>query len=169
MKNSINDYMQEAITEARKAEEFGEVPVGAIIVKDDVIIGRGYNLVKTDKCPTSHAEISAIREASRFMKSERLVDCDMYVTLEPCTMCAGAIVLARIANLYIGAADEKTGACGSVFDLTNSQELNHRINVNFDIEKEECSRMLKDFFKALRNNKKNSKMCYGGITNEKQN
>ncbi len=150
MKSSVNEYMQEALTEAHKAENVDEVPVGAVIVKDGIIIGRGYNLVKKEKCPTSHAEISAIREASSFLKTERLVDCDMYVTLEPCVMCAGAIVLARIKNLYIGAPDEKTGACGSIFDVTNSPKLNHRVNVYFGIEEVECSQILKTFFKKLR-------------------
>ncbi len=140
--------MKEALKEAKKAYEKGEVPIGAVIVKDNQIISRAHNLVEMEQDPTAHAEIIAIRQAAR--KIGRLTECDMYVTCEPCSMCSGAIVWAKIKNLYIGTKDEKTGCCGSIFNIVQEDKLNHRVNVCFDVLQKECSEILKDFFKQLR-------------------
>ncbi|HEY8363306.1 MAG TPA: tRNA adenosine(34) deaminase TadA [Tissierellaceae bacterium] len=148
-------YMREALKEAKKAYSIYEVPVGAIIVYNGQIIGRGYNQRETLKDPTAHAEILAIKEASKFLDSWRLVDCTMYVTLEPCAMCAGAIVNSRIKRLVIGARDLKRGCCGTVENLTNHPKFNHRLEVEFGVLEEECSSILSDFFKELREQKKN--------------
>lgn len=148
-------YMREALKEAKKAYSIYEVPVGAIIVYNGKIIGRGYNQRETLKDPTAHAEILAIKEASKFLDSWRLVDCTMYVTLEPCAMCAGAIVNSRIKRLVIGARDLKRGCCGTVENLTNHPKFNHRLEVEFGVLEEECSSILSDFFKELREQKKN--------------
>ncbi len=144
--------MKEALKEAKKAYELKEVPVGAVIVKDDKIIARAHNLRETKNMATAHAEILAIEKASKKINSWRLVDCDMYVTLEPCTMCMGAIISSRINNLYIGALDPKTGACGSFIDLRD-YKYNHTVNVNKGILTEKCEYILKDFFKKLRKKK----------------
>lgn len=141
--------MEEALKEAKKAYEKDEVPVGAVIVKDGKIISRAHNLRESKKMATAHAEILAIEKASKKMNSWRLVDCDMYVTLEPCTMCMGAIISSRIKNLYIGALDNKTGACGSFVDL-NMYKYNHTVNIYKGILLEKCEYILKDFFKKLR-------------------
>lgn len=146
--------MSEAIKEAIKAEHCGEVPIGAIIEKDGVIIGRGHNLTETSKDPTAHAEIVAIRNAAENLGGWRLSGCNIYVTCEPCAMCAGAIVLARIQKAYIGTKDPKSGACGSVFNIIQEQKLNHYTEIEIGIMQEECERMLKDFFKKRR--KKNT-------------
>lgn len=148
-------YMREALKEAKKAYSIYEVPVGAIVVYNGQIIGRGYNQRETLKDPTAHAEILAIKEASKFLDSWRLVDCTMYVTLEPCAMCAGAIVNSRIKRLVIGARDLKRGCCGTVENLTNHPKFNHRLEVEFGVLEEECSSILSDFFKELREQKKN--------------
>ena len=149
-------YMKEALKEAKKAYDKFEVPVGCVIVKDNKIIARGYNLKETKYDTTKHAEIIAIQNASKKLKSWRLLDCDMYVTLEPCSMCAGAIINSRIKNLYIGTLDEKTGAAGSVLNLFEDYTFNHKVNVEKGILKQDCEKMLKDFFKNLRNIKKNN-------------
>ena len=128
----------------------GEVPIGAVVVKDGIIIGRGHNKTETAKDPTAHAEMEAIRAASAVLGGWRLLGCDMYVTAEPCSMCAGAIVWSRIENLYIGTMDPKAGACGSVFNIVQEDKLNHQVNVTTGILQEECSRLLKDFFRSLR-------------------
>lgn len=144
--------MKEALKEAQKAYEKLEVPVGAIIVKDGKIIAKAHNLREKKQCATAHAEILAIEKASKKLDSWRLIDCDMYVTLEPCTMCMGAIISSRIRNLYIGALDQKTGACGSFVDLTKLK-YNHTVNIFRGILQDKCEYILKDFFKNLRRNK----------------
>ncbi|NLY86374.1 MAG: tRNA adenosine(34) deaminase TadA [Tissierellia bacterium] len=150
-------YMREALEEAKKAYSIYEVPVGAIIVYKGKIIGRGYNQRETLKDPTAHAEVLAIKEASKFLDSWRLLDCTMYVTLEPCAMCAGAIVNSRIGRLVIGTRDLKRGCCGTVEDLTNHPKFNHRLEVEFGVLEEECSSILSNFFKELRELKKSIK------------
>ena len=142
--------MEEALVEAKKAFELGEVPVGAVIVKDGEIIARAHNLTETSKDPTAHAEVLAIKEAAEVLGGWRLLGCSMYVTLEPCSMCAGALVWSRMENLFIGARDPKTGACGSVFNIVDSGKLNHNVNVEYGLLEEECSELLKEFFRALR-------------------
>ncbi len=147
-------FMQEAIKEAKKAKEKLEVPVGCVIVKDGKIIARAHNLKESKVDTTKHAEILAIQKASKKLKAWRLLDCEMYVTLEPCPMCAGAIIQSRIKTIYIGAMDEKTGACGSVLNLLQDYAFNHIVEVEKGIEKEKCEKILKDFFKEIRQKKK---------------
>ena len=144
--------MAEAIEEARKAENCGEVPIGAIVEKDGIIIGRGHNLTETLKDPTAHAEITAIRNAAKELGGWRLSGCRLYVTCEPCAMCAGAMVLARIEKAVIGAPDPKSGACGSVLNVTQEGRLNHRVEIETGIMRGECESMLKGFFKKRRKN-----------------
>lgn len=148
--NTAQHFMAEALDLAREAAEAGEVPVGAVIVRDGKMIGRAGNRTEAQKDPTAHAEMLAIRQALEAVGGWRLTGCDMYVTLEPCTMCAGAIVHARIRNLYIGTEDPKTGACGSVLDITGDTRLNHQPHVERGILREECSDLLKCFFRQLR-------------------
>ena len=143
-------FMKEALKEAKKAYDKLEVPVGAVIVKDGKIIARAHNLKETKCDTTNHAEIIAIQKASKKLKSWRLLDCEMYVTLEPCSMCAGAIINSRIKKVYIGANDEKTGAVGSVLNLFEDYKFNHNVEFEKGILKEECENILKDFFKNLR-------------------
>ena len=143
-------FMEEALRLARLAAEAGEIPVGAVIVKDGEIIGRGFNSTETDKDPTCHAEIKAIRQAAAALGGWRLSGCSMYVTLEPCSMCAGAIVLARLDALYIGTPDPKSGACVSLSQITTDSRLNHRVELHVGILQEECSAVMKDFFRKLR-------------------
>lgn len=143
-------YMREALKEAKKAYNIEEVPVGAIIVRNNKIISRAYNLKETRKDATKHAEIIAIQKASKKLDMWRLNDCEMYVTLEPCSMCAGAIIQSRITKIYIGTMDYKTGACGSVFNLFKDYKFNHEVEVEYGILKEECENILKNFFKELR-------------------
>ena len=144
-------FMREALKEAGKAFDLGEVPVGCVIVKDGEIIARGYNLTETEKDPTVHAEMNALREAAKKLGGWRLPGCSVYVTCEPCSMCAGAMVWARIENLYIGADDPKAGACGSVLNVADCSALNHRIHVERGILEDECGQIMKDFFRKLRN------------------
>ena len=146
--------MTEALAEARKAENRGEVPVGAVIEKDGAIIGRGHNLTETLKDPTAHAEMIAIRNAAKELGGWRLLGCNLYVTCEPCAMCAGAIVLARIDKAYIGAMDPKSGACGSVFNIIQDNRLNHYVKIETGIMQQECEHIMKAFFKKRR--KKNT-------------
>ena len=146
--------MKEALKQAKKAYDKLEVPVGAVIVKDGKIIARAYNQKEEKKDTTNHAEILAIKKASKKLDSWRLTDCDMYVTLEPCSMCAGALIQSRIRKIYIGAMDEKTGACGTVLNLLQDYKFNHKVEIETGILKEECEAILKDFFKELRNIKK---------------
>ena len=145
--------MEEALKEAEKAAALGEVPIGAVIVKDDKIIGRGYNLTETSKDPTMHAEMIAIREATSSIGYSRLYGCTMYVTCEPCTMCAGAMILARINKVVIGTMDKKTGACGSIYNLLQQDKLNHQVEIQTGVLAEECSAMMTNFFKKLRQSK----------------
>lgn len=147
-------FMREALKEAQKAYEINEVPIGAVIVRNGEIVGRGYNQKETMKDATLHAEISAIKDACRNLGGWRLPGCTMYVTLEPCSMCAGALVNSRVERLVIGAGDLKTGACGSVLNIVQMEKLNHKIDVQFGILEEDCSNILKIFFAELRNSKK---------------
>lgn len=147
-------YMLEALIEAEKSLEYNDVPVGAIIVKEDKIISRAYNQVEKLGSPLAHAEILAIEEAIKINKYKFLLDSTIYITLEPCSMCAGAIVLARIPRVVIATQDPKSGACGSVFNILQDGRLNHRCKITWDIRKEESSKLLKDFFKQLREIKK---------------
>lgn len=147
-------FMQEAIKEAKKAAEKLEVPVGCIIVKDGKIIARGHNQKETKEDTTKHAEMIAIQKASKKLKAWRLLDCEMYVTLEPCSMCAGAMIQSRIKKVFIGTMDQKTGACGSVLNLLQDYPFNHKIEIETGIEKEECEKVLKTFFKKLRKMRK---------------
>ena len=146
-------FMKEALKEAKKAYDKLEVPVGAVIVKNGKIIARGYNQKETKKDTIKHAEIIAIEKASKKLDSWRLNDCEMYVTLEPCPMCAGAIINSRIKKVYIGTMDEKTGAVGSVLNLFEDFTFNHKVEVEKGILQEECKNMLKQFFKELRKSK----------------
>jgi tRNA(adenine34) deaminase len=144
------DFMQLALDLARDAAKNGEVPVGAIVVKDGVVIGRGANAPIQNHDPSAHAEIIAMREAAAFLGNYRLVDCTLYVTLEPCAMCSGAVQHARVAKLVYGAADPKTGACGSVVNLMNEPKLNHHCEVVGGVLAEECGTVLSEFFKQRR-------------------
>ena len=144
-------YMKEALKEARKAYNKREIPVGAVIVKDNKVIARAHNIKEEKKDTTKHAEIIAIQKASKKLDSWRLMDCEMYVTLEPCSMCAGALIQSRIKKIYIGTMDTKTGACGSVLNLLEDYSFNHKVEIEKNIMQEECERILKDFFKMLRN------------------
>ena len=150
-----NKFMKQALKEAKKAYEKLEVPVGAVIVKDGKIIAKAHNLKETKTDTTKHAEILAIQKASKKLESWRLLDCEMYITLEPCSMCAGAIINSRIKKIYIGALDEKTGAAGSVLNLFEDYKFNHKVEVEKGVMQEECENILKDFFKILRKYKKN--------------
>ena len=146
----IEMFMKEALKEAKKAYKKLEVPIGAVIVKNNKIIAKAHNLRETKKQAVAHAEILAIEKACKKLGAWRLEDCDLYVTLEPCAMCAGAIINARIKNLYIGAMDEKGGAVGSKINLLKDIKLNHTVEVKSRILEDECSKILKDFFKELR-------------------
>jgi len=148
--NRHEKWMLHAINEAEKSMNLNEVPVGAIIVLNDEIIGRGHNQPILKKDPTSHAEIEAIRNASEKIKNYRLKGADLYVTLEPCTMCYGAIVHSRISNIFFGASDQKSGVCGSCEDLSEKKYFNHKPHITGQIMNKECSKILKDFFKAKR-------------------
>lgn len=147
------EFMKEAIKQAKKAYDKEEIPVGAIIVKDGKIIARGYNKKEEKKDTTQHAEIIAIQKASRKIGAWRLQDCEMYVTLEPCVMCTGALIQARLKKVYIGTMDPKTGACGSVLNLLEDYKFNHKVEVETNIMQKECEKILKDFFKYLRSKK----------------
>lgn len=143
-------YMKAAIAQAKKAYKLGEVPIGCVIVYEDKIIGRGYNRRNTDKTPLAHAEITAIKKAGKFMKDWRLEGCKLYVTLEPCQMCAGAIVQARIPEVIMAAVNPKAGCAGSVMDILNNPDFNHQVSVKKGVLEQECSKLLKDFFAELR-------------------
>ena len=147
-------FMKAALKEAKKAYDKLEVPVGAVIVKDRKIIARAHNLKETKNDTTKHAEILAIQKASKKLNSWRLIDCEMYVTLEPCSMCAGALINSRIKKVYIVASDQKTGAVGSVFNLLEDYTFNHKVEYEKGVMQEECENILKEFFKKLRKNKK---------------
>ena len=142
--------MKEALRQAKKAEKLGEVPIGCVIVKDGKIIARGYNRRNTDKNTLAHAELQAIRKASKAVGDWRLEECTMYITLEPCQMCAGAIVQARIPRVVIGCRYPKAGCAGSILNLLNVPAFNHQVELTEGILQEECSTLLKEFFRKLR-------------------
>ena len=146
-------YMQTALDLAGQAALAGEVPVGAIVVKDGVIIGRGYNAPISQHDPSAHAEIQAMRDAANTLGNYRLVGCTLYVTLEPCAMCSGAMQHARIARLVYGASDPKTGACGSVINLMAEPRLNHHTEVSSGVMAQQCGTLLSQFFASRRKNK----------------
>ena len=143
-------YMKEALKQAGKAYKLGEVPIGCVIVYEDKVIARGYNRRKTDKNTLSHAELQAIKKASRVMGDWRLEGCDLYVTLEPCQMCSGAIVQARIPRVVIGCMNLKAGCAGSILNLLQMPQFNHQVEIVRGVMEEECSAVLKTFFKELR-------------------
>ena len=149
--------MREALKEAKKAYKLGEVPIGAIVVEDGEIVGRGHNLTETERNPVLHAEMVALRQAVQEIGRWRLTKCSMYVTCEPCAMCAGAIVWSRIKDLYIGTMDPKAGACGSVLNVACNPDLNHRVRLHVGMCQEECSKILKEFFSELRMKKKTTR------------
>jgi tRNA(adenine34) deaminase len=154
---SDEKYMKVAINEALKAQHIGEVPIGAVIVKDNKIIARAHNLRETRQDPTAHAEYLAIQKAAKIVGSWRLEDCTLYVTLEPCVMCAGAIVMSRIPRVVYGASDPKGGCSGSLMDLTQEARFNHRAIVDKHILADECGELLRQFFKNIRKKKKISR------------
>lgn len=143
-------YMKEALKQAKKAYALGEVPIGCVIVYEGKIIGRGYNRRNTDKCTLNHAEITAIKKASKYIGDWRLEGCTMYVTLEPCQMCSGAGVQARIDRVVIGAMNAKAGCVGSILNIMDMKEFNHQVEITRGVLEDECSEILKKFFKELR-------------------
>ncbi len=143
-------FMRAALELARQAEAAGEVPIGAVVVKDGEIVGRGFNAPISRRDPSAHAEMMALRDAARYLDNYRLVGCELFVTLEPCLMCAGAIMHARIARVVFGARDPKTGVCGSVLDVFAERRLNHHATVTGGVLAEECGAMLSDFFARRR-------------------
>lgn len=151
-------YMKEAMRQAKKAEDLNEVPIGCVIVYDGKIVGRGYNRRNVDKNTLSHAELNAIRKASKKLGDWRLDDCEMYITLEPCQMCAGAIVQSRIKKIYIACMNPKAGCAGSILNLLDVKQFNHQVEIERGMMEEECSSMLKDFFKRLRKEKEGEKI-----------
>ena len=149
-KHSHEYYMNAALKEAEKAFKKDEAPIGAVIVKNGQIIARGHNEKELKQDSTLHAEITVIKKASKKVESWRLNDCEMYVTLEPCAMCAGAIIQARIGRLFIGTPDPKAGAAGSVIDVLGVEKFNHKVTVEWGLLEDKCSEILKDFFRQLR-------------------
>ena len=158
-------YMKEAIKQAKTASSIGEVPIGCVIVKEDKIIARGYNRRTADKNTLAHAELQAIKRASKKLGDWRLEGCTMYITLEPCQMCAGAIVQARVSRVVIGSMNPKAGCAGSILNLLEMEQFNHQVEVTRGVLQEECSQMLSGFFKELREIKKRQKRV---LTEEKQ-
>mgnify|MGYP000397174222 CR=1 FL=1 len=154
---SMEKYMKEAIRQAKKAYALDETPIGCVIVHEGKIIGRGYNRRNTDKSPLAHAEIAAIRKSSKKLGDWRLEGCTMYVTLEPCQMCSGALVQSRIDEVVIGCMNAKAGCAGSVMNLLQVDGFNHQVKITQGVLEEECSTMLSDFFKRLREKKKQEK------------
>jgi len=150
MNSEDEKFMDLALAEAAKAGRSGEVPVGAVIVRDGQVLGRGRNQVEQKQDASRHAEMIAIRQAARRLKSWRLEQCDLYVTLEPCAMCAGAIVWSRIRRVVFGARDPKAGACGSVVDVVGNPRLNHRPAIREGVRQTECRQLLQEFFRGLR-------------------
>jgi len=146
--------MQEAMLEASLAEELKEVPIGAVVVHEGQIVGRGHNLRESSNDPTAHAEMIAIRQAAEQLDSWRLLDCTLYVTLEPCVMCMGAIILARIPYLVYGCRDPRVGAVGSIYNLAEDERFNHHVHVREGVLQQQCSAQLSGFFKQLRDQKK---------------
>ncbi len=152
-----NKYMKAALAQAKKAYDLGEVPIGCVIVYEDKIIARGYNRRNTDKTSLAHAEITAIKKANKKLNDWRLEDCTLYVTLEPCQMCAGAIVQARIPKVVMGATNPKAGCAGTVMEILNNPEFNHQVEVVSGVLVNECSKILKDFFVELRSRNREKK------------
>lgn len=150
-------YMKETIKQAKKAWKIGEVPIGCVIVYEGRVIGRGYNRRTIDKNTLAHAELQAIRRASRKMGDWRLEDCTMYVTLEPCQMCSGAIVQARMKRVVVGCMNPKAGCAGSILNLLQMEQFNHQAELETGVLEEECSQMMKGFFKELREKRKQEK------------
>ena len=161
-------YMKEALKQAKKAYALGEVPIGCVIVYEDKIIGRGYNRRNTDKNTLAHAEITAINRASKKMGDWRLEDCTLYVTLEPCQMCSGAIVQSRITNVVMGCMNPKAGCGGSILNILEMPEFNHQVNVIRGVMEEECSQILQDFFKELRVRNKEEKAAKKALLEREQ-
>ena len=157
MTDTDEKYMREALRQAKKAYALEETPIGCVIVHDGKVIGRGYNRRNTDKSPLAHAEIAAIRKASRKIGDWRLEECTMYVTLEPCQMCAGAIVQSRIPRVVIGCMNPKAGCAGSVLNLLQVPAFNHQVEITEGVLEEECSLMLTNFFRDLREKKKEAR------------
>lgn len=151
---SDEKYMRAALLQAKKARDIGEVPIGCVIVYEDKIIARGYNRRTIDQNVLSHAEINAIKKACKYMGDWRLEGCTMYVTLEPCPMCAGAIVQARIPRVVIGCMNPKAGCAGSILDMLHEERFNHQVETEIGILLDECSQMMKNFFRELREKKK---------------
>ncbi len=149
--------MHEALVEAGRAEALAEVPIGAVVVRAGEIIGRGHNLRESNQDPTAHAEMIAIRQAAAYLGSWRLLDCTLYVTLEPCVMCMGGIILARIPYLVYGCRDPKVGAVGSIYNLAEDERFNHRVDVREGVLRNECSEQLSEFFRRLRQGRKAQK------------
>jgi tRNA(adenine34) deaminase len=147
-------FMQQALVEAATAAQLGEVPVGAVVVRGDEVIGRGYNLREASNDPTTHAEMIAIQQAAGTLDSWRLLECTLYVTLEPCVMCMGAIILARIPRLVFACRDPRAGAVGSIYDFSRDERFNHRVEVSEGVLANECSELLSGFFQSLRARKK---------------
>lgn len=152
--NREEKFMKFALKEAKKAFDSEEVPVGCVVVYDDKIVARGYNKVMKKKSGVFHAEIDALIKAGKKLGDFRLEECELFVTLEPCAMCAGAIVNSRIKKVYIGAMDVKRGFCGSCFNLFEKEELNHKVEYETGILEEECLKLIRDFFKSLREKKR---------------
>jgi tRNA(adenine34) deaminase len=150
-------YMHLAMQEASAAEALAEVPIGALVVRDGEIIGRGHNLRETEQDPTAHAEMIAIRQAAQKLGSWRLIDCTLYVTLEPCVMCMGGIILARIPHLVYGCRDPRVGAAGSIYNFSTDDRFNHQVQVREGVLQGECSDQLSSFFRQLREQKKQRK------------
>ena len=161
-------YMKEALKQAKKAYALGEVPIGCVIVYEDKIIARGYNRRNTDKNTLAHAEITAINRASKKLGDWRLEDCTLYVTLEPCQMCAGAIVQSRITNVVMGCMNPKAGCGGSILNILEMPEFNHQVNVIRGIMEEECSQVLQEFFKELRIRNKEEKAAKKAMQEKEQ-
>jgi tRNA(adenine34) deaminase len=156
--NQDRGFMQQALVEAETAARLGEVPIGAVVVRGGAIVGRGFNLRESSNDPTTHAEMVAIRQAAAALDSWRLLDCTLYVTLEPCVMCMGAIILARIPRLVFACRDPRAGAVGSIYDFSRDVRFNHRVEVTEGVLADECSELLSGFFQTLRARKKEDKM-----------
>ena len=156
-KDNTEKYMREAIKQAKKAAAIGEVPIGCVIVRGGTILARGYNRRNIEGSTLVHAEIIAIKKASKKLQDWRLEDCELYVTLEPCPMCAGAIVQARIPKVVIGAMNPKAGCAGSILDLLQEKRFNHQVDKVIGVLQEQCSQMMQDFFRELRRQKKTQK------------
>ena len=166
MQSTDEKYMKEAIRQAKKARALEEVPIGCVIVYEGKIIARGYNRRNTDKNTLSHAELNAIRKASRKLGDWRLEGCTMYVTLEPCQMCSGAIVQSRMTRVVVGCMNPKAGCAGSILNLLDMPEFNHQVELTTGVMEEECSQMMKSFFKELREARKKKKQLEKEQTGE---